>query len=289
MVKSIPVLLCFLASIASHVTASTEDYDASSYEDENLTNVYFGAGCFWHVQHEFVMAEMRLLRRNNEELTSFTGYAGGKSSDSEGRVCYHNLAGVADYGKLGHGEVVGMTIPEASIGDFSLEYFNLFTNGERADPQDRGGEYRSLIGLPGGTDHPSYSDVEAAASAVGMQLLAGEGNEPDTLEAKTVYVYDTITFPFYQAEVYHQFHNDFQSAAYGEEYNNLAHEAFEDGRLKITGCPDSVWLTKMKLTKAEVIMICGGGIAIVLIIFVTWRSYFPTRARTKNKQWTLIP
>ena len=35
--------------------------------------------------------------------------------------------GVADYGKYGHGEVVGMKIPQSSIGDFAKEYFDLFT------------------------------------------------------------------------------------------------------------------------------------------------------------------
>ena len=43
------------------------------------------------------------------------------------KVCYHNFMGVADYGKLGHGEVVGMRIPQSSIGDFAKEYFDLFT------------------------------------------------------------------------------------------------------------------------------------------------------------------
>ncbi len=46
---------------------------------------------------------------------------------SYGKVCYHNFMGVADYGKLGHGEVVGMRIPASSIGDFAKEYFDLFT------------------------------------------------------------------------------------------------------------------------------------------------------------------
>ena len=43
------------------------------------------------------------------------------------QVCYHNFMGVADYGKYGHGEVVGMKIPQSSIGDFAKEYFDLFT------------------------------------------------------------------------------------------------------------------------------------------------------------------
>ena len=93
-------------------------------------------------------------------------------------------------------------------------------------------------------------------------------------------VYDTAKFPFYQAEVYHQFRkymlkfglfaakkemlsgyifilstlhhfhlshllvcvsdDDFQSKAYGKKYNQLADQAFDEGRLKVTGCPDRV-------------------------------------------------
>lgn len=51
---------------------------------------------------------------------------GGLKTDKEGRVCYHNFQGIADYGKLGHGEVVGMTIPQSKIKDFANLYFSLF-------------------------------------------------------------------------------------------------------------------------------------------------------------------
>jgi len=214
---------------------------AQAIDDSTLTDVYFGVGCFWHIQHEFVEAERNLLNRSDQQLTSKTGYAGGSSTGKEGRVCYHNLQGMADYGKLGHGEVVGMQIPQNKIGDFAKEYFNLFSSkGERVDPMDRGGEYRSLIGLPNGANNPLYPVVEAAAQSKGMTLAQGKGNDPDTLGTKKVYIYDTEKFPFYQAEVYHQFHDDFQSPAYGKKYNDLSNEAFEDGRLKMTGCPDRV-------------------------------------------------
>lgn len=160
-------------------------------------------------------------------------------TDKEGRVCYHNFQGVADYGKLGHGEVVGMKIPTSSIGDFAAEYFSLFdNNGQRVDPGDRGTEYRSLLGLSGGSSHPGYPVVKAAADAKGMVLKDGKGNDADTLGTRIVYVMDSNQFPFFQAEVYHQFHNDFQSPPYGKKYNDLVKEAFEDGRVTDTGCPD---------------------------------------------------
>ena len=66
---------------------------------------------------------------------------------------------------------------------------------------DRGGEYRSLIGLPGGMSHSMYPAVEAAANAKGMKLELGKGNDPDTLGKKMVYVYDTKDFPFYQVRI----------------------------------------------------------------------------------------
>merc|ERR1719183_295869 len=227
------------ATFASLSTFSNPNL-ASATESSDLTDVYFGVGCFWHIQHEFVEAERNLLERSDKQLTSRTGYAGGTQT-KDGKICYHNFQSFADYGKMGHGEVVGMSIPESSIGDFAKEYFNLFTpKGERVDPMDRGGEYRSLLGLPGGAAHPMYPEVEKAAIAKGMTLENGKGNDPDTLGRKLVYVYDTKSFPFYQGEVYHQFHNDFQSPAYGKEYNDLVNVALDNGRVEVTGCPDRI-------------------------------------------------
>ncbi|KAL7470749.1 hypothetical protein ACHAXS_011008 [Conticribra weissflogii] len=196
----------FLSNLAIASAASFgigSNFAPANAADAQLQDVYFGAGCFWHVQHEFVEAERKLLNRKDKELTSRTGYAGGLKTDGEGRVCYHNFQSIADYGKLGHGEVVGMTIPESSIGDFAVEYFKLF--GEK------GGKIRvfspfmqkkrSLLGLPGGTSHPMYAQVEAAGKVRGMTLVAGKGDEPDTLGKRLVYVYDSNKFPFYQAEV----------------------------------------------------------------------------------------
>lgn len=233
----------FLSNVVGAVVVATvhPNRAAAAAEDANQADVYFGVGCFWHVQHEFVLAERNLLGRKDNELTSLTGYAGGLKADSEGRVCYHNFQSVADYGKLGHGEVVGMKIPSASIEDFAVEYFKLFVGeGERVDVMDKGGEYRSLLGLPGGRKHPMFGQVEAAATNRGLTLVDGKGNDPDTLGKRLVYVMDSNKFPFYQAEVYHQYHNDFLSPAYGKKYNDLGDAALDDGRIKLTGCPDRV-------------------------------------------------
>ncbi len=40
---------------------------------------------------------------------------------------------IADYGELGYAEVVGMEIPQSSIGDFATEYFGLFVRGGKID------------------------------------------------------------------------------------------------------------------------------------------------------------
>lgn len=71
---------------------------------------------------------------------------------------------------------------------------------------DLGPEYRSLIGLPGGMTHPQYASLADIAKDSGFSLKAGKGSDPDTLGKQLVYVYDTKEFPFYQAEIYHQFH-----------------------------------------------------------------------------------
>lgn len=97
-----------------------------------------------------------------------------------------------------------------------------------------------MLGLAGGIDHPVYPAIAAAAGEAGFKLQSGKGNDPDTLGQQLVYVYDTAQFPFYQAEVYHQYHNDFQDRPYGRNYNQLADLALDEGRIKTTGCPDRV-------------------------------------------------
>ena len=158
------------------------------------TKIYFGAGCFWHVQHEFVGEEVATLKRGPGTVTAVSGYAGGQRLGDGGKVCYHNMQQFADYGKLGHAEAVQIEIPTASVPKFADKYFSLFgSRGYRHDPQDRGGEYRSVLGLPGGVDSPLYPAIEAAAakSEGGMKLFKGRGDEPDTLGDKLVIVYDS--------------------------------------------------------------------------------------------------
>jgi len=175
------------------------------------------------------------------QITSLTGYAGGLRTGDGGKVCYHNPYGIGDYGKYGHAEAVQLEIPKSQLARFSKKYFDLFgTRGYRHDPQDRGGEYRSVLGLPGGTDSPLFPVVQKAAeeSPGGMKLFLGKGDEPDTIGNKAVLVYDSNKFPFYPGELYHQFHNDFMGPPYGKQYNELLNTQFAAGKLSKTGCPD---------------------------------------------------
>lgn len=134
---------------------------------DDLIDVYFGCGCFWHVQHEFVEAERRILGRSDSELTAFAGYAGGRAGMRDGKVCYHNAAQVSDYGSLGHAEVVGLRIPRASYGEFATEYCNLFDkNGFRPDQLgDRGPEYRNLVAMPGGASGDLAKELVRASTS----------------------------------------------------------------------------------------------------------------------------
>lgn len=42
---------------------------AITKSDSQNIPVYFGVGCFWHVQHEFVETERSVLGRTDEQLT----------------------------------------------------------------------------------------------------------------------------------------------------------------------------------------------------------------------------
>lgn len=146
----------------------------------------------------------------------------------------------SDYGSLGHGEVVGMNIPKESIKDFAEEYFSLFKNGDRPDRGDRGSEYRSLIGIPGGIKNTEFvQTLETKAKNVGIKLVEGKGNDPDTLDKKIVYIMDSTQFPFYQAEIYHQYHDGFMPGEqYAQKYNSLVSTGLKNGLIKTVGCPD---------------------------------------------------
>ena len=148
----------------------------------------------------------------------------------------------SDYGSLGYGEVVGMKIPKDSINSFANEYFSLFKDGDRPDRVDRGPEYRSLIGIPGGVNNKDIlKEIDQQAKSKGIKLVEGKGDDPDTLNTKIVYVMDSNQFPFKQAEIYHQYHDGFMlNEQYPEKYNVLVKNSLKNGLISSTGCPDII-------------------------------------------------
>lgn len=205
---------------------------------ESNVNIYMGQGCFWHVQHEVVKLEANDLSRQPTEVTGLSGYAGGNEVGGKGEVCYHNMAMAPDYGRMGHTEVVNVSVPEEKVGDFAKAYFDAAAKYPfgRADPQDRGTEYRSAIGIPGGMDGPLFKAVEAS-NAGRFDLLRGQGNDADTVGTKKVWVYDSNQFPFHQAEIYHQFHDDMLER-YSEKYHGLKKMLVNQGTIQKVACPE---------------------------------------------------
>jgi len=189
----------------AHVTvlASTlSAFTISLARGDESVDMYVGAGCFWHVQKVVNMAEEQVLSRDASNISGVAGYAGG--TDSTGSVCYTN------YGNKGHTEVVLVKgVPRSRVPDM-IRYIwaALFPGGDRSDFINRGPEYRAVLGLPGGVTGEFFDEVNLAQpTGARATLVAGNGNEGDTLGSKTIYVYDTLAFPFHQAELYHQFHD----------------------------------------------------------------------------------
>lgn len=211
--------------------ACTVAADAASSAPSEDVGVYFGQGCFWHVQSDFIEKEQTSLGRRGDALTSLAGYAGGPST--EGPVCYHNYSGKPDYSTIGFAEVVGMQIPRSVVGDFAKFYFDSVSKGNSTRPIlpiER--PFRNVMGLPGGMMSPLYPAVEAA-NLGRMQLVAGGANEiipgdRKPLEKQIVYIYDSQQFPFKPAEVYHQFRED----------TSMKDLMLAEKRIFRTGCPE---------------------------------------------------
>lgn len=212
--------------------------------DEDLIEVYFGCGCFWHVMHEFIEAERRILNRSDETVTARAAYAGGTAGMVNGKVCYHNGKRVSDYGTLGHAEVVQLTIPSSSYKDFAIEYTKLFDkNGFRPDQAgDKGSEYRNLVGFPGGAKADVYLKQLVEASKVNgdkLNFAEGVGDDPD--RRALVFVMDTTVYPSFVAEQYHQFHDGFAMGEnYPRSYNDLAGQLAKAGTLGESACPNGM-------------------------------------------------
>jgi len=218
-----------LTSLFEHVSCS-----------QDPVSIYFGCGCFWHVQHEFVKAEESILKRSGGDITAISGYAGQTAA---GTPCYYD-------GK-DHTEVVGMDIPLSSVKAFADVFWGLFVGKNRVDTMDVGLSYRAAIGVPGGMSSSLMTEIRASmdeVTQVKFVLEEGSGDDRDTLGEALVWVYDTAKFPFHQAEIYHQFHDDFLPGGnYPDAYEALRTDLVCGGRLSNLGCSgDSAYSVKCK-------------------------------------------
>merc|ERR1719203_178106 len=105
---------------------------------------------------------------------------------------------------------------------------------------DVGPGYRAALGLPGGMGSALLHQINASQAGHVSQIFRleeGQGNDRDTLGEALVWVYDSNEFPFYQAEVYHQFHDDFMPGGnYPASYNSLKTDVLQACRIQPTGC-----------------------------------------------------
>jgi peptide methionine sulfoxide reductase MsrA len=244
-----------LAADISTSTASPPQTNSSS----SVPTIYFGNGCFWGRQYDFINAEKSLGRKEPKQMSAVVGYAGGRTPSKDGRVCYYYAPGSTIYESLGHAEVVKVNL-DASNDDIAKSQFKKFADTyfsefkktpqgvmQRQDPQDAGPGYRNVVGLPGGINSPLFS-VLKEANVNNMVLVEGKGNEytksgpteDDVLN--TVWVVDSEQLPFYQAEVYHQFHNGLGKAFPKQYTRDLKEKMKEVGTVAETGCPEYFFL-----------------------------------------------
>ena len=213
--------------------------------------VYLGNGCFWERQWAYAVLETDqngVFRRSRSGVTSIVGYAGGSAHE---QVCYHTGNASRDYGPLGHAEVVRVSLDatkvsaqfDALAADFFASFVGPAGRRSRPDAGDRGTPYRSVVGLPGGTKSPLYEVLVRHNHAWRMDLKPGRGGLLDADEPNTVWIIDSASYPFYAAEVYHQFHcNFFDSPGmpYPDWYTvGLWEHQKQAGIIKPTGCPES--------------------------------------------------
>lgn len=225
---------------------------AAAAESAAPQTVYFGNGCFWGRQKEFVDAE-KTLGRAPDQVSAVVGYAGGKQQGPGGKVCYYYGPSNTVYEKLGHAEVVQLELQGGAPGQveqqmraFADTYFSQFVKTPfgmmRSDPMDAGPGYRNVVGIPGGT-RSSLFKAFAERNVNGMELREGggndgeEGREGDKLNV--VWIVDSTRLPFYRAEDYHQFHDGIGKPFSPDYKVQQRRIAAGTGRIGPTGCPEA--------------------------------------------------
>jgi peptide methionine sulfoxide reductase MsrA len=224
-------------------------------------SMYFGNGCFFARQNLFVNHfERKVLGRDDGQLSSIAGYAGSMKTGPHGAACYHNPRNFSDYGTLGHAEAVEIEVPLVSLDEVFAIYFDSFIQLEkgswvRPDMYDQGAEYRSLIGVPGGLTNTRVLAAMHRANVHNMTLRPGQGSDPDTFLSNTVLVMDTARFPFIQAELCLQFHDD-TNVKYPLSYHRYAGYLQKEGRLRASSCPSNFICNSIRsATQSDAIMI----------------------------------
>ncbi|CAL5228143.1 g11222 [Coccomyxa viridis] len=240
---------CQGRAIALEADSVQPSTDASS--SGAPTPIYFGNGCFWGRQKDYIDAE-KSMGRIKSDLSAVVGYAGGRQKGPQGQVCYYSGPQDALYEKLGHAEVVQVQLDgsktKQEMEKFADVYFSQFRKTPfgmlRLDPQDAGPGYRNVIGIPGGVSSPLFRVLQER-NVHEMKLVEGEGNTYDShgkaLEGdkfNTVFIVDSIKLPFYQAEKYHQFHDGI-GVPFPASYHNLKADLEKNGKIQATGCPEN--------------------------------------------------
>jgi len=156
---------------------------------------------------------------------------------------------------MGYAEVTQLQLPRRPSSDGSLlspsetRYFRGLVRsflstfkgpaGARQRPGEeveKGGRYRSCLGLPGGKASGLFTVVEAENSDFQMDLRQGSGGDPDV--SNVLWIYDSDKFPFVQAEQYLQFHAG-PRGSNASWYVGCLRKAFlETGLIPPTGCPE---------------------------------------------------
>lgn len=95
-----------MPAVADDAPATTTSARAAAAPEA----VYFGNGCFWGRQKDFVDTERSLGRVDPAEISSVVGYAGGAREGPDGKVCYYYSDPRTIYEKLGHAEVVQVAL-----------------------------------------------------------------------------------------------------------------------------------------------------------------------------------
>ena len=105
--------------------------------------------------------------------------------------------------------------------------------------------YRNTIGIPGGVKSDLFKILQEE-NVNNMDLREGSGNEnqgplgvpTEGDELNAVWVIDSTKFPFFRAEVYHQFHNGLGKKFPTNYTKDLKEAALQNKLIGTTGCPE---------------------------------------------------